>query len=44
LQLASLTSPQAAGVAEDKVELKKPEHTKVDGPAAEVRRVEVNVQ
>ncbi|MDO8456739.1 MAG: sodium/proton-translocating pyrophosphatase, partial [Burkholderiaceae bacterium] len=35
---------KAAGVAEDKVELKKPEQTKVDGPAAEARRVEVTVQ
>jgi K(+)-stimulated pyrophosphate-energized sodium pump len=30
-----------AGVADDKVELKKPEQTTVDGPAAEARRVEV---
>jgi K(+)-stimulated pyrophosphate-energized sodium pump len=35
---------KAAGVSEDKVELKKPEQTKVDGPAAEARRVEVTVQ
>jgi K(+)-stimulated pyrophosphate-energized sodium pump len=35
---------KAAGVADDKVELKKPEQTKVDGPAAEARRVEVTVQ
>jgi K(+)-stimulated pyrophosphate-energized sodium pump len=35
---------KAAGVAEDKVELKKPEQAKVDGPAAEARRVEVAVQ
>ncbi len=35
---------KAAGVAEDKVELKKPEQAKVDGPAAEARRVEVTVQ
>ena len=37
-------SLKAAGVAEDKVELKKPEQAKVDGPAAEARRVEVTVQ
>ncbi len=35
---------KAAGVADDKVELKKPEQAKVDGPAAEARRVEVSVQ
>jgi K(+)-stimulated pyrophosphate-energized sodium pump len=35
---------KAAGVAEDKVELKKPEQAKSDGPAAEARRVEVTVQ
>ena len=35
---------KAAGVAEDKVELKKPEQAKVDGPAAEAHRVEVTVQ
>ena len=35
---------KAAGVADDKVELKKPEQAKVDGPAAEARRVEVTVQ
>jgi K(+)-stimulated pyrophosphate-energized sodium pump len=35
---------KAAGVAEDKVELKKPEQAKADGPAAEARRVEVSVQ
>jgi K(+)-stimulated pyrophosphate-energized sodium pump len=35
---------KAAGVAENKVELKKPEQAKVDGPAAEARRVEVTVQ
>jgi K(+)-stimulated pyrophosphate-energized sodium pump len=35
---------KAAGVAEDKVELKKPEQAKSDGPAAEARRVEVSVQ
>jgi K(+)-stimulated pyrophosphate-energized sodium pump len=35
---------KAAGVADDKVELKKPEQTKVDGPASEARRVEVTVQ
>ena len=34
---------KAAGVAEDKVELKKPEQAKSDGPAAEARRVEVSV-
>ncbi len=35
---------KAAGVAEGKVELKKPEQAKSDGPAAEARRVEVSVQ
>ena len=35
---------KASGVAEDKIELKKPEQTKVDGPASEARRVEVTVQ
>jgi K(+)-stimulated pyrophosphate-energized sodium pump len=35
---------KAAGIAEDKVELKKPEQAKVDGSAAEARRVEVTVQ
>jgi len=35
---------KAAGVAEDKVELKKPEQAKSDGPAVEARRVEVTVQ
>jgi K(+)-stimulated pyrophosphate-energized sodium pump len=35
---------KAAGVTEDKVELKKPEQAKSDGPAAEARRVEVSVQ
>ena len=35
---------QAAGVAADKVELKKPEQAKADGPASEARRVEVSVQ
>ncbi|HPW06187.1 MAG TPA: sodium/proton-translocating pyrophosphatase, partial [Burkholderiaceae bacterium] len=34
---------KASGVAEDKVELKKPEQTKADGPAAEARRVEVTL-
>ena len=34
---------KAAGVAEDKVELKKPEQAKSDGPAVEARRVEVTV-
>jgi K(+)-stimulated pyrophosphate-energized sodium pump len=34
---------KAAGVAADKVELKKPESAKVDGPAAEARRVEVTL-
>ncbi len=33
-----------AGVAADKVELKKPEQAKADGPASEARRVEVTVQ
>lgn len=32
---------KALGVAEDKVELKKPEQTQADGPANEARRVEV---
>ena len=32
---------KALGVAEDKVELKKPEQTMADGPANEARRVEV---
>jgi outer membrane protein OmpA-like peptidoglycan-associated protein len=32
------------GVAEDKVELKKPEQALADGPATEARRVEVVVQ
>ena len=35
---------KTAGVADDKVELKKPEQAKVDGPASEARRVEVTVQ
>jgi K(+)-stimulated pyrophosphate-energized sodium pump len=35
---------KAAGVPEDKVELKKPEQTIAGGPAAEARRVEVVVQ
>ena len=35
---------KAAGVTDDKVELKKPEQAKADGPAAEARRVEVTVQ
>ncbi len=34
----------ALGVAQDKVELKKPENTQVGGPADEARRVEVSVQ
>ena len=34
---------KAAGVAADKVELKKPESAKVDGSAAEARRVEVTL-
>ncbi|HNW00529.1 MAG TPA: sodium-translocating pyrophosphatase [Burkholderiaceae bacterium] len=34
---------KASGIAEDKVELKKPEQTKADGPAAEARRVEVTL-
>jgi K(+)-stimulated pyrophosphate-energized sodium pump len=33
----------AAGVAADKIELKKPEQMKLDGPAAEARRVEVTL-
>ncbi|RFO98469.1 hypothetical protein DIC66_00830 [Rhodoferax lacus] len=32
---------KALGVAEDKVELKKPEQTMAEGPASEARRVEV---
>jgi outer membrane protein OmpA-like peptidoglycan-associated protein len=32
---------KALGVAEDKVELKKPEQTMADGPANQARRVEV---
>ena len=32
------------GVADDKLELKKPEQTQASGPAAEARRVEVSVQ
>jgi outer membrane protein OmpA-like peptidoglycan-associated protein len=35
---------KALGVAEDKVELKKPEQTMADGPANEARRVEVVAQ
>jgi K(+)-stimulated pyrophosphate-energized sodium pump len=35
---------KAAGVADEKIELKKPEQAKSDGPAAEARRVEVSVQ
>jgi outer membrane protein OmpA-like peptidoglycan-associated protein len=35
---------KALGVAEDKVELKKPEQAQATGPAAEARRVEVSVQ
>ena len=34
---------KAAGVADDKVELKKPEQATADGPAAEARRVEVTL-
>ena len=34
----------ALGVAQDKVELKKPENTQVGGPEAQARRVEVSVQ
>jgi len=34
----------AAGVAQDKIELQKPEQAKADGPAAEARRVEVTLQ
>ncbi len=34
---------KASGIAEDKVELKKPEQTTADGPAAEARRVEVTL-
>jgi len=35
---------KALGVAEDKVELKKPEQTLASGSDAEARRVEVTVQ
>jgi K(+)-stimulated pyrophosphate-energized sodium pump len=35
---------KAAGVAEDKVELKKPEQLTGSGDAAEARRVEVSLQ
>jgi K(+)-stimulated pyrophosphate-energized sodium pump len=35
---------KAAGVPEDKIELKKPEQTQAGGPAAAARRVEVVVQ
>jgi K(+)-stimulated pyrophosphate-energized sodium pump len=35
---------KALGVAEDKIELKKPEQTTAGGPAAEARRVEVVLQ
>ena len=35
---------KAAGVPEDKVELKKPEQATGSGPAAEARRVEVTLQ
>lgn len=35
---------KAMGVAEDKVELKKPEQTQPDGPANQARRVEVLAQ
>jgi K(+)-stimulated pyrophosphate-energized sodium pump len=35
---------KALGVAEDKVELKKPEQALANGPASEARRVEVVVQ
>jgi K(+)-stimulated pyrophosphate-energized sodium pump len=34
---------KASGIAEDKVDLKKPEQTTADGPAAEARRVEVTL-
>ncbi len=34
----------AAGVAQDKIELQKPEQAKADGPAAEARRVEVTLR
>jgi outer membrane protein OmpA-like peptidoglycan-associated protein len=35
---------KAAGVAEDKIELKKPENTNAAGSNAEARRVEVSIQ
>ncbi len=34
---------KASGISDDQVELKKPEQTMADGPAAEARRVEVNL-
>jgi K(+)-stimulated pyrophosphate-energized sodium pump len=37
-------SLKAAGVTEDKIDLKKPEQTLADGPPAEARRVEVTLQ
>jgi outer membrane protein OmpA-like peptidoglycan-associated protein len=42
--LAVRDALKAQGVAEDKVELKKPEETLASGPAAEARRVEVTVK
>jgi K(+)-stimulated pyrophosphate-energized sodium pump len=39
--LAVRDALKALGVAEDKVELMKPEQTLADGPANEARRVEV---
>ena len=42
--LAVRDALKALGVAEDKVELKKPEQTQGAGPAAEARRVDVSVQ
>ena len=35
---------KAAGVAEDRIELAKPQQTSVGGPPAEARRVEVKLQ
>jgi outer membrane protein OmpA-like peptidoglycan-associated protein len=42
--LAVRDALKTLGVAEDKVELKKPEQALANGPAAEARRVEVVVQ
>jgi len=42
--LAVRDALKSLGVAEDKIELKKPEEAQASGPAAEARRVEVSVQ